>query len=86
MKLKNFFIIILLSLFIGCGTDGKLNDNLITSVHSTINLPDSAKVIEELGNGWVIFTLNGNKFLYRQYSSGYRGYSSLTQIIEKDSL
>lgn len=47
-------------------------------------LPEKATVVEDLGDGWVIFELNEVKYLYNAVLKitwrGQFGYSSLTQI------
>ena len=45
-------------------------------------LPPSAIITKKYGNGWVEFTLDGNKFLFGIYYKSRKGFGMLTQIIE----
>ena len=46
------------------------------------DLPVGAVVTNDLGNGWVIFKLDGKPFLYHHEWAGYKGYECITQIHE----
>jgi len=41
------------------------------------SIPDKAIVVEDLGNGWIYFKLDGILFLYYK---GFNGYQSLAKV------
>jgi len=44
-------------------------------------LPDGAHIEADWGNGWVIFTKEGHRFLFYRYSDGYyKGYCAITTL------
>lgn len=68
--MKKYLIIVILSLFIGCGTDSS----------NPAKLPTNATNVSDKGNGWVTYELDGMKFLYHKAYAGYKGYESITRI------
>jgi len=80
-------LLAILALLFGC-TQYKSAEDLSTSKKSI--LPTNAKVIKDLGNGWVVFEINSNTYLYRGNSLDSNGatevlapYKAPTLSIEK---
>jgi hypothetical protein len=50
--------------------------------YDEIALPTNATVTNDLGNGWLYFTLDGKKYLYHKSKGGggHRGYECITQV------
>jgi len=71
MKKIKFLIILIMLVMIGCSK--KVSSN---------NIPIEAKNIIDIGNGWVIFELNENKFLFYRETNGHKGFTAITQIKE----
>ena len=82
--LKSILIpLLLLGIFvliIGCQ---RRESNIFYSSITEEYLPNRAVIVERLGNDWIIFELDGKKFLFREYMIGNKGFSALTQIIEE---
>lgn len=49
-------------------------------------LPTNAQIVQQKGNGWIIFKMDNSYFLYHKSNQGYAGYESVTKISPEDVL
>lgn len=60
MKTKLFLIIVSALAFVSCNPQPSSSE-----VVSRGYLPHNAKIVKELGNEWIVFEVEGKKFVYR---------------------
>lgn len=86
--MKKLIVLIACALLLfACGNSSSSNapEDIVFLGHnlSISTLPANAHNITDKGNGWITFELDGNKYLYRCWCRGHRGYAAITQIISQ---
>ncbi len=76
-RIKFLIIIISLIFLIGFGCSSSSETSIIEMYKY---LPYDAYNIKHLGNDWIEFELNENKFMYHRYEAGNSGFECITQI------
>lgn len=67
-----WFLLLIILLIVSCAT---ISDDPNA-------LPEKASNINDIGNGWVTFKLDGKKFMFKQRKEGYSEFAVITQILD----